>query len=176
MGSISVVTREMSPQDPADERNRKRGEPGESAEDVRIENGTRGDQGWQDDGNECQGRILEDEVPVGEKPPILGSGGSVEREQVYRGVAFLEEKLAVGRLPQHLVGPGQIKVLISVTNVVDAQGGDRIGERSPNGVVQEPFVEALPLFRGKLCTVVAHVKEGDHQDVRPEPENRARDG
>jgi len=24
--------------------------------------------------------------------------------------------------------------------------------------------------------VVAHVKEGDHQDVRPEPENRARDG
>src|SRR5438445_12422922 len=105
----------MSTQDPAEERNRTCGEYDARAEDVRIENGTRGDQGWQDDGNECQGRILEDEVPVGEKPPILGRGGSMEREQGNRGVAFRKEKVEVGRLPQHQVGPGQIEVLISVT-------------------------------------------------------------
>src|SRR5438477_7354544 len=89
------------------------------------------------------------------------------------GVALGKEKLEVRRFPQHQVGPGQIEILISIANVVEAQSRDRIGKRGPNGVVQESLVQALPLFSGKLCTVVADLEEGDDQDVRPESKDRS---
>jgi len=52
--------------------------------------------------------------------------------------------------------------------VMEANGRDRVGEGSPDRVLHKSLVEALSLLIGKLRAMVADVKEGDDQHVRPE--------